>query len=224
MRYKRTYRLRPELDKETNDFPRDISGCIAETYDDIYVDCQYGRIYYYGHAENSYNILLWAYVPSVYKGRKMKRQMDQDLIQYYNYHESDDEVDFRFRPKDIEYVANLMNVKTAGANISPFSSKNLPKSTIEIPTEEISRYKEIISSVSNTDALIIYHLTNDFCSKILSKSLRKNDKSYDFKKDIRKRKMSRNIKSYIWSMGFWNEYIDYLHKKIKTYYKNKNKD
>ena len=131
---------------------------------------------------------------------------------------------FKFKAKDIHYIAELMKAKTAGANISPLSSKNLPKSTIEIPSEENAKYKEIISSVNEVDTLIIYHFTNDFCSKILTKTLRKNDKSYDFKKDIRQKKMSRNIKTYIWSMGFWDEYLAYLRKKIQTYYKNKEKE
>jgi hypothetical protein len=224
MHYKGTYRLRPEIDKETNDFPRDINGCIAETYDDIFVDCRYGRIYYYGHADNSYNILLWAYVPSIYKGRKIKRQLDDNQIQYFDYRETDEEITFKFKAKDIHYIAELMKAKTAGANISPLSSKNLPKSTIEIPSEENAKYREIVSLVNEVDTLIIYHFTNDFCSKILTKTLRKNDKSYDFKKDIRQKKMSMNVKTYIWSMGFWDEYLAYLRKKIQTYYKSKEKE
>lgn len=49
LKFKGKYRILPELDLGTNDFPRDKNGEIAKEYDDIYIACQYGnRIYNYG--------------------------------------------------------------------------------------------------------------------------------------------------------------------------------
>jgi len=225
MKYKGTYRLRPELDKETHDFPRNHKDEIDESYDDIYIDCKNGnRIYYYGRCANVSGVLLWAYIPSIIRGRSIIRQMNVLSIPYYAYFETDEEVTFRFKPNNIDDVASLLNARTYGANISPFSPRNLPKSEISIDEKDLTLYKEITASLDKNDYLIIKRFTDDFCSKILSKTMRQRDKSYNFSTDIKKNKMSRSVKTYIWKMGFWDEYIDYLHKKIKTYYKNKNKD
>lgn len=225
MKYKGIYRLKPELDQETNDFPRDKNGCIAETYDDIFIDCQYGnRIYYYGKLPDSSSVYLWAYIPSVVRGKNIKKQMDDKSIPYFNFFETDTEVTFKFKPKDIDQIADLLRAKTQGADISPFSSKNLPKPDVSIPYENMQAYKEITASIKKDDLFIIRLFTNDFCFKNMAKILRHRDKSFNLKQDIRQQKMGRSIKTYIWSMGFWDEYLVYLRKKIQTYYKNKEKE
>lgn len=225
MKYKGTYRLKPELDKELHDFPRDHNGEIDESYDDIYIDCQNGnRIYYYGRCPNISGVLLWAYIPSVIRGKNILKRMDALSIPYFHYFETDEEISFKFKPKDIDDVASLLHARTYGANISPFSPRNLPKPEISIDESDLALYKEITASLDKSDYLVVKRFTDDFCSKILSKTMRKKDRSYSFSKDIRQNKMSRSVKTYIWKMGFWKEYIDYLHKKLKTYLKTKNKD
>ena len=50
MKYKGKYRIKPNLDKVTNDFPRTDDECIDPSYDDIYIKCANdSQIYHYGH-------------------------------------------------------------------------------------------------------------------------------------------------------------------------------
>ena len=93
MKYKGTYRILPTLDKETNDFPRTANGEIDDTYDDLYISCQYGnKIFVWGHDTNG-RVLLQAYIPSITRGRNIKKSLDGQNISYTNYFETDEEVD-----------------------------------------------------------------------------------------------------------------------------------
>ena len=222
MKYKGTYRILPVLDLEYHDIPRDINGNILHEDVELYIPCQYGsRIGEWGHDTNG-RMLLKAYIPSIGRGRNIKRAMDKEGIPYTNYEETDAEVEFRFKPKDIEPIAKLMKARTGGANISPFSTKNLPKSNVEIPSEEIKRYKDIIAKVEKEDLLIIHNITTSFLENILQKTIRKSDKAFkNYIVDMRKLKMGRQPKEYIYTKNLWNEYLDYLQKKINKFYEDK---
>lgn len=216
MKYKGMYRLRPVLDTETNDFPRDARGDIDETYDDIYIDCRDGgKIFYYGKRQ------LMAYIPSTRRGRHIIRELDKQSITYTNYFEGDEEVTFRFKASDIEVVADLMSAKIGGANINPFSTKNLPKSNVQIPSEKIEAYKATIAPLLQGDILILNRFTNDFLSTNLQRKLKKNDRLFNYKSDMKKLKMSRQTKEYIYTKGMFDDYLSYLDRKIKAHYKNK---
>ena len=66
MKYKGTYRIKPNLDLEYNDVPRDENGCIDSSYDDIYIKCANGaQIYHYGRST------LCGYVPSIGRGHNI---------------------------------------------------------------------------------------------------------------------------------------------------------
>lgn len=221
MKYKGTYRILAELDRRTNDVPRDTNGNVDDDFIDLYIACQNGnRIIVWGKEPNG-RVLLQAYIPSVGRGKNIKKAMDEKGIFYSHYFETDAEVEFRFRAKDIEEVATLLKAKTSGANISPFSIKNLPKANVEIPTEEIERYKAVIAQVEKGDLLIIHRLTTDFLSTILTKKYKKLDKSFSYQSDMRKLMMGRMAKEYIWTKGMFEEYLDYLNKKIEKFYKDK---
>lgn len=64
--------------------------------------------------------------------------MNEQNIQYFNCIQTDSEIEFYFYAKDIDIIANLLKAKTFGASISPFSTKNLPKSKeVKIPDNEL---------------------------------------------------------------------------------------
>ena len=220
MKFKGQYRLLPELDIETNDIPREVTGEVADGYDDIYIACSHGnKIFSYGHIDNKKDVWLMAYIPSIGRGNNIVKALDKQGIEYIDYIKTDAEIEFKFRAKDIEPVAELMKAKTAGANISPFSKRNLPKSDVEIPTEEIARYKEITSIVPKGDLLIISRVTSTFLDKTVQKKSKKVDKKFDVKSDMKRMKMGRQVKTYIYVKGFWEEYLDYLQKELKEYNK-----
>lgn len=120
--------------------------------------------------------------------------------------ETDSEVTFRFPYKNSEKIIPLLNPKTSGSGISPFSSRNLPKRNYEIPTENIQVYKSIIDSIPKEDKLIISRITNSFISSVMAKS--KPYKKVDMKSIMRKKMLKG--KEFIHEEGYWDQYIDYL--------------
>ena len=219
MKYKGTYRVLPVLDEVYHDLPRDNSGNINHEEVELYIACQYGnKITEYGK-DSSNRMVLRAYIPSIGRGRNIKKALDEKNIPYTNYLETDEEVEFRFKAKDIATIAELMKAKTGGADISPFSTKNLPKADVEIPTAEIERYKAVVADVQKGDLLIIHRITTDFLSSFLEKKYKKlHGKHFDVSVDMKKMMMSRMAKEYIWSKGMFEEYLDFLQKKIKEFY------
>ena len=183
MRYKGKYRLKAPIDKNTNDFPRDSNGKIDT--DDIYIDCAYGnQIYHYGHG------VLVAYIPSIGRGHNILINIGEDLLgkekveklnrdydQLYNLlieegtikeiKQNDEEIEFKFKAKNIELVAKYLKPKTGGAGISPFSARNLPKpeQAYTIPDEDLKEYRTITSSVPKDKLVILSQITKAFLSQ-----------------------------------------------------------
>lgn len=214
LKYKGKYRVLPELCLDTGDFPRDYNGNIDEDYDDLYISCQHGNKIKSAHLDESRRMLLFAYIPSIGRGRNIKKAIDEQGIWYEDYEETDAEVTFFFKAKDIEPVAKLMKARTTGANISPFSDKNLPKnSDVKIPTELMNEYKAISSKVDRKDLLIIGRITKSFLADILAKKLK-----IDYRADMKKLHMSRQTKEYIYTKNMWSEYLKYLDENITEYY------
>lgn len=222
MRYKGRYRIMPVLDEIYHDIPRDAQGNIQHEDVELYISCQNGnKITEYG--KNSSNrMMLTAYIPSIGRGRNVRKALDAKNIPYTNYMESDEEVWFRFEAKYIDTVAELLKAKTMGADISPFSSRNLPKAEVEIPTEEIERYKFVVAEVKKEDLLIIHRFTTSFLTDILEKKYKKIEgKDFSCSVDMKKMMMARMAKEYVYSKNLWNEYLDFLQKKIKKFYEDK---
>ena len=219
LKYKSKYRTLPEIDQSTNDFVRNYDGSIVDY--DVYITCHHGsKIKFHGH-DSSGRVLFIAFIPSIGRGRNVKRTMDANGIPYVDYFESDFEVEITFKPKELDEVATLLKAKTSGTGINVFSSKNLPKADVEIPKEEIERYKAVIEPVQKEDLLIIHRTTTAFLTNVIARKLKKTDKSYDVHADLRKSKMSKMVKEFIWTKNMWEEYLVYLAKKIKMYYNNK---
>lgn len=222
MKYKGIYRVLPVLDLEYHDLPRDpISGDVSQEDVELYIACQNGsKIIEYGKESNG-RVILLAYIPSKGRGRNIKKAMDEQGISYTDYLETDEEAEFKFKPKDIEQIATLLKAKTSGANISPFSVKNLPRADVEIPTEEIERYKTVTAQVQKEDLLIIHRFTTSFLSSVLAKKLKGNNKKFSINVEMRKMQMGRMPKEFIYTKGYWDEYLVYLDKNIKSFYKEK---
>lgn len=140
-------------------------------------------------------------------------------IPIIDYFENDSEVEFRFKSKYIDEVATLLKARTTGAGISPFSVKNLPKNkNIQIPTEYIEEYKAITSRVEKGDLLLIHRFTNEFLTTVLTKRCRRIDKKFDYKADMKKLCLCRQVKEYIYFKEMWSEYLAFLREKIDTHY------
>lgn len=235
-KYKGKYRLKANIDMNTNDFPRDMNDKI-EDYD-VYIKCRKGQIYHYGHST------LVCYCDSLGAGRNILKELGNELgidisacttekenkdgntyrvyeyEKYYklledtkvifNIEETDSEVMWRFYDKNIELMTKYMQPQTSGASISPFSTRNLPKQKYEINADDLRVYKKITDSIPKEDLLTLSHLTKRFISEIMSKN--KAYKNTNIKQVMKKNMLKG--KEFIHSEGFWNEYLEFITKNI----------
>ena len=190
---------------DLNTFPREYTGLYSEN--DLYIDCYKNiRIYHYG------NRILMAYIPSIGRGhniiKAIQEELGDDVI--YNIEETDSEVMFRFNSKHMDELEKYLKPKTSGASISPFSSRNLPKSDYKIPDEEFVIYKEIVAKIPRERMIDITHTTNNYLKSLATK----RNTWEDIKADMAKKCLKP--KEYIHSIGKWNDYINYLRKELKV--------
>lgn len=202
-KYKGVYRLRTEIDKKTNTFPREYNGEFATN--DVYIDCHKNiRIHHYGKS------ILEAYIHSLGRGRNIVKAINQELGDDIIFHieETDEEILFRFHSKNMDKLEKYLKPKTNGADRSPFSTKNLPKSKYIIPDEDLVEYKKIIEKIPKNQLITIVHRTNDFLQSLTTK---KN--TWEIIKSDMALKGIKG-KDYIHSIGKWEEYINYLRKEL----------
>lgn len=202
-RYKGKYRLLCEYD-ENNQFPTKLDG----TYEDIdvYISCQKNiKVFHRGRG------ILNAYIPSLQRGHNIVKDIKNkygDII--FNIEESDSEVLFDFKASDDEKVFEFIIPKTSGARISPFSSKNLPKTNYTIPLADIELYKEITKNfdLNSGDWLKMSRITNEFIKSMSNKKHTLESIKADIKKSGLKNR------EYIHSIGKWEDYIKYIKENV----------
>lgn len=196
-----TYRVLCPIDKNTNDYPREINGSYADS--DLYIKCANKvQIFHLG------GTTLQAYIPSVGRGRNMIRAIDPSLI--FDIEETDVEVMFKFKATDMDKLVPYLKPSTFGAGISPYSSKNRPKTAYNIPDEDLDAYTEIVAQIPPENRLAIGHMTHAFFQ-----AKYKSKKAYaTFKQDFKTSGMKN--KEYIHSRGLWTDYIKYLRKELNV--------
>lgn len=204
MRYKGKYRLRTPICERTNNFPREYNGQLAEN--DVYIDCQNKvTISSYGHG------ILEVYIPSLGRGRNIVKAIkhafqDENII--LKLVETDEEVIFQFHAKYMEQLEPYLKPKTNGADRSPFSTKNLPKTKYNIPDEELVAYKEIVQKIGKNRIIELVHITNDYLKSLTNKKYTFDD----LKADMALKGLKG--KEYIHNIGKWDDYIKYLQREI----------
>jgi len=116
---------------------------------------------------------------------------------------------FQFKSIDINKLEKYLKPKTSGANISPFSSRNLPKNnSYNIPKDEIMLYQNIVEKIGKNHILNISHVTKKYLKTLVDKNC-----TLEFiKSDMAKKGLSN--KNYIHSIGKWSDYIRYLKKEL----------
>ncbi len=200
--YKGKYRVRCEYDKETKQFPRKLNGTFEDI--DCYIDCYNNiRIFYFGKS------VLEAYIPSLTRGHNIIKSVTEELGDGVIFHESENssEVIFHFKAGDMGRLEKYLKPKTSGANISPFSSKNLPKNKgYNIPDMDLVPYKRILEKIGQNRMIELTHITNSYLKSLTTKKLTWED----IKCDMARKGLSG--KKYIHSIGKWKEYIGCLEK------------
>ena len=235
-KYVGTYRVKAEYNPDTKDYPRLEDGKLDPSFDDLYIVCKNDIKIKHGVGN-----VLSCYIPTKQRGTNILKQIYQDNIsdnlpkEKDIYFENlcfelvdkkilvsaevlDGEVYFEFKATMIDYIAKLVGASTYGANITPFSKKNLPKTLYKIPEEDMKLYQDAIKDFptktitmngkerSMVDGFLIKSLNNQF-DTIIKKS---QPKKFDIDKD-RKTKGLKG-KEYIHSFGkdMWNQYCNFL--------------
>lgn len=198
-KFKGIYRLKVPYDFKTKDYNRKLNGTLEDI--DIYIDCMNNvKIFYYGSS------ILQAYIPSFGRGHnviKAINEMDSSMI--FDIEETDSEVLFKFKYINSDKIIPLLKPKTSGSNISPFSSKNLPRNKeFKIPDEDLNLYKEIVSKIPQERILTITHSTNNFIKSLVTKK----NPIENIKADMKLKGLKG--KEYIYSIGAWDKYIKFL--------------
>lgn len=203
------YRVIARYDYRTQDFPRDHSGEIDESFEDLYIPCSKGN----GEIRHTYKPGMLAFYTEkqstaksiVKKLSEKKNHPDFDYDDHY-----DNEAIITFYAKDIDYFAKVFGAKKTGKDIPPFSNTNLPAVEYKLPKEATKEYKELISKIpaakrDNFAKLII----DDFDCKIEFYK----GKKFNFR-DKRDKSNLDNL-TFIHYVGLWEKFIRYARKRIK---------
>lgn len=204
MKYKGKYRLKAPYDMSTNQFSRKMDMTTSNnSFEDIdvYIDCNKGIMI--THSKQS---ILQVWIPSAVRGRNIVQKVKEELGENILFDLVDNETEylFKFHSKHMESLEPYLCPKTGGADISPFSSRNLPKSTYVLPEKDLKQYQEVIKDVPKEKSLAIAHLTTSYI-----KNLDKSKGGYEKHKE----QMALNCvkgKEYVHKIGKWEDYLTFL--------------
>lgn len=224
MKYKDKYRVVAHYDRNTNDYPRLENGSIDPSFADLYIKCKDGNyIYHYGHStlvavylsvKKGHNAIKALYENNI--GTLTETVIWQDIYKeleendiLFDVEETDEEFFFKFKDKNFDAIAQVIKPSTFGAGISPFSTKNLPKTKYTIPDEHMEEYKRIVSIVDREDMALLAQATRKFIDNISTKKWT----SQDIKADMKKQGL--NGRNYFHANGYWSQYLDFLKRYIQ---------
>lgn len=217
--YKGKYRVLADYDIETNDFPRDEQGNIDEDFNDFYIPGK--KNVQIRHAGNN---KLGCYVFSTTLGRNIlasiyERELNknppkkintladelikENIITEITYY--DGEILFIFHASYLEQWHDIFKLKKTGANISPLSSKNLPKSQYVINKKDEEEYNTLLKDLDKQQKLLITkRATNNITSKFTKKQ------------KTEMRQLCMKPKQYIHYIGKWDKLLNEIRKEMKN--------
>lgn len=200
-KYVGKYRVLPRYDLSTMDFPRDENGNLDESFDDLYIPCRRGEIRHSYRDTRGYEVLCW-YTDSATQGKNVYNELSKDKDLWLEVDDID-QFDYfiYFNANDIEKIAAVVEPKTSGAKITPFSSRNLPKTPYEIPEADLAEYKKAIDGLEMLDVLKLYKDFEAEIPKIKGKGF-----------DLKQAKINSHLKgrALFHSIGVWSDFIKFI--------------
>lgn len=175
------------------------------------------KIYYVGKS------ILEVYIPSIGRGHNIVKainEAEQNIILEVS--ETNSEVIFKLKDKDLDKIITYLKPQTSGSDISPFSKRNLPKrKTTEqliqkgvLTKEQISEYESISAMVHKDDILMISHLNKQFLRNVVCKKRTNNLNMC--RAEMKKELLS--LRDYFFFKGYGEQYLKFLRKEIENKY------
>lgn len=208
--YKGKYRVKAHYDKSTNDFIRDPEGNLDDSFGDFYLSGRAGIEI--KHATGSD---LACYVPKLQLGNNVLKFYYDTMIKSHGNKSVDKivkelqdgkfmgdcdilstEVFFIFPAKYLDDLAPMLKLKTSGASISPFSTRNLPKAPYTIPKKDMDKYKKAKSELTG---LQVSRIQDEFIRECCDD-------------DVKQQMKLEMLKANQWfhKHGMWDEYCEYI--------------
>ena len=207
--YKGKYRVRAHYDKSTNDFVRDFEGNLDDSFGDFYLLGKSGIEIKHGVGSE-----LACYVPKIGVGYNVLREyckattgkkiQDVDKVveelKASGYINDCDilskEIFFMFDAKHLDTLAPIIELRTSGASMSPFNTRNLPQAPYDIPEKDNKKYKKAIEGMS------IFGI----------KEIQERFLIETFGEDVKSKMRLEMLKGkqYIHKHGHWDEYCKYI--------------
>ena len=209
-RYKGKYRVKAHYDLQTKDFIRDDGGNLDPDFGDFYLSGRSGIEVKHGTGSElgCYipklqlgNNILKAYYDSVI-GNRGDKSVDKIVSELKSGGYVNDvdilsaEIFFTFNADHLDTLAPIIKLKTSGASISPFSTRNLPKAPYTIPKADMDKYKK---AKDGLNGLEIARLNEQFIAENFDS---------DFKTNLRK-EMLKPVQ-YFHKVGVWDRYCEFV--------------
>ena len=217
--YKGKYRVLADYDWETKNFPRDEQGNIDEDFNDFYIPGKKNVQIRHSHRNilgcyifsisSARNILASIYEQELNKTAPKKLEtianelINNDIIINITYY--DGEILFMFKNIYLNKWADILKLKKSGANISPLSSKNLPKSDYIINKKDEEKYKTLLINYNKTQKMLI-----------VKKSVKTITDKLTKKQKIEMKKLNMKPKQYIHYIGKWDKLLEEIKKEVKN--------
>lgn len=205
-KYTGTYRVLAYYDIELNDFPRDETGSIDKSFDDLYIPCRKGIITHTYDDFDRLALCIYDKRPSVVnkiydeiRNKYPKINLKLEILGNDGY--------IYFNADDIKKIATIVKPKTSGAKIKWSDNRNLPKVEYIIPEEDNKQLVKVMDSLTKTQKM---HFAKS-CNSAFLDSI--SNSKYDAKTEMKKSRLS--AKEYIHSIGMWDKYIKFAKKKVK---------
>lgn len=200
LKYVGTYRVKAEYDWYTQDFPRNETNGIEDSFEDLYIPCSKGLI---KHTYLGNDILVLCFYDKFKTGLNtyellQKKYPKLDL----QFDDENPDAFIYFDAKDIKKIATVVKPKTTGAKINPFSDKNLPKMQYKIPSKDLADLYAITQHMSRVDTMHFFQQVNKAFLATLSK---------DLKQELKTTRLGQ--REFIHYKGLWEKYVKYVKKK-----------
>lgn len=191
-----------EIDLSTQDFPKNETDGVEESFEDFYISCSRGcKIIHTYDDDYELALLFLDKIGTLRNVVKDIRAQWPDLDIKVDECGSDGYI--YFKDKDMAKIVKVVKPKTSGNSIKPLSPKNLPKIEYTIPAEDLAKLYSIVDGLSKVEKM-------QFLRKINSQFI----DTYFSKKKFKESRLKS--KEFIHSNGMWDKYVRYVKKNLAS--------